>query len=155
VFDVLFDHLFIETYGGGEISDAPNIAIDVHLPDEFEASLELGAEIGLEDLYDLGDRNIGRDLYLKVEMVLIDVEGMNVERRIFLRDGVERTDEHIFDVGLEELAAVLRAPDDVVLVLVGTMVEALNSHAAIVARRSAVLRSGPIHPRIRQMMGRP
>ena len=139
--NVLLDHLLIEPKGGGEISDAPNIAIEVHFSNKPELLLKLGAEIGLENLHHLGNSNMWRDLNLKVEMVFIDVERMDVERRIFLGDGVEGTDEGVFDIGLQELPSVFCTPDDVILVLVGAMVEALNSHAGIVSRRCAVLRS--------------
>ena len=142
MFDVFFDHLFVESQGGGEISDAPNIAVDVHITDEAEAFLELGTEIGFENLHHLGDGNIWRDFDLEMEMIVIDIEGMNVERRIFLGDGIERANENVFDVGFEEFAAVFSAPNDVILMLIGTVVEALNSHAASVARRCAVLRRG-------------
>lgn len=132
--NVLLDHLFIQTESGGEISDAPNIAIDVHIANEAKVLLEMGAEIGLKNLHDLGNSNIWRNLYLQVQVIFIDIQGMDVKRRIFLCNRVTRSNEDILHVGFQKFAAVFCTPDNVILVLICTVIQALNSHAGIVAR---------------------
>lgn len=70
-------------------------------------------------------------------MVFISVHSFDPERGIFLARFVETFLELFQNVWLEVFSPRLGAPDDMVLVLVGRMVEMLNPHGTSVARRRA------------------
>lgn len=70
-------------------------------------------------------------------MVFVGVEAFDPERRVFLHRGKEDFLEFSEYVVLQEFPSVLRAPYDVVLVLVGGMVEVLNPHETSVAPERA------------------
>ena len=61
-------------------------------------------------------------------MILIRVHCLNKERRVFLARGVETLLERSFDIGLQPFSAVLGAPYDMILELVGGMVEGSRLH---------------------------
>ena len=83
-------------------------------------------------------------------MIVINIHCVNVERWVFFCDGVEMSYEDVLDVGFEEFSSIFGSPNNVILVLVCTVVEALNSHAVIVARLPSCSVNGTIHPRTRQ-----
>ena len=79
-------------------------------------------------------------------MIFVCVQRLNPERRILLDRGVEAFLEFFQDVGFEKLSSGLGAPDDVVLVLVGGMIEMLNPHGTSLAYSVCEVQ-GSIHPR--------
>ena len=77
-------------------------------------------------------------------MVLIRVHRLDEERRVFLCGGVETSLEHYLYIRLQPFSAVLGTPHDVILELVGGMVEGSRLHGT--GLRFA---PGLIHPRVR------
>ena len=81
-------------------------------------------------------------------VVFIDVHCFNPERRVFLCGTVQDFLEFDEYIGLQYLPAVLCAPDDMVLVLVGGVVQGTNPHGT--QRTTAVniaAKTGPRPPK--------
>lgn len=66
---------------------------------------------------------------MNVDVVFIGVDGVEKECRVFFAGLVEAVDQLLLDVVFKPGPAVLSAPDNVVLELVGGMVEVLGLHA--------------------------
>ena len=72
-------------------------------------------------------------------MIFVGIEAFDPKRRIFLHRGIEDLLEFVEYIGLEIFSSVLGAPDDVVLVLIRTVVEVLNPHETSVHRVQGTL----------------
>ena len=83
-------------------------------------------------------------------MVFVGVECFDPERRIFLHRGKEDLFELLEHVLLQELSSVLSAPDDVVLVLICTVVEVLNPHETSVSPERETCKV-PFTPALRRL----
>ena len=134
VFDIALDGGFVEPNGGDKVPDAPDAAVEVHLPDEFEALFDSDARFDLEGLHDGSHRQVGWDLDLKVDMIIVHVGRVDVERRGLFDDGVTGGKKFTLYIVFEIFASVARTPDEVVLSLVDRVVETAGSHGTSLAR---------------------
>ena len=82
VLDIPLDTCLIEADGGDKVSDAPYAAVEIDVPDEFEAFLDSDARFDLEGLHDGSNGEVRGYFNLEVDMVFIGVERVYVERRI-------------------------------------------------------------------------
>lgn len=71
-------------------------------------------------------------------MIFISIECFDPERRVFLHRGVEAFPEFGEYIRLEELPSVLRAPHDMVLVLIRGVVQLTGPHGTSVSRPTVV-----------------
>ena len=71
-----------------------------------------------------------------MDVILIGIDRLDEERRIFLARGIEAFLEGGFDVGFQPFSAIFGAPDDVILQLVGAVVERFCLHATSLRFRS-------------------
>lgn len=75
---------------------------------------------------------------LDVYMILVGVQCLDPERRVFLHRGVETFPEFDENVGLQEFPSVLRTPYDMVLVLIRGVVQLTGPHGTSVSRPKVV-----------------
>ena len=63
-----------------------------------------------------------------MNMVLVGVHCMEVERGIFSRGFVEVPYQLITDVVFQIFATIFSTPDNMILMFIGTVIQALDSH---------------------------
>ena len=87
---------------------------------------------------------------MDVDVVLIGVDGLDVECRVFFAGLKETGFELCFDIVFEPFVAIFGIPDNVVLEFVRAVIEMHGSHATSLpqnCKSMAVLCPGLIHPR--------
>jgi len=122
VFYILLDLLFVEPDGGRKISYAPDAAVEVDVLDESEFSLQMHTGTSFEFLHDGSNRDIWRYFNLDMDMILINIDCVNVERRIFFNSFVKAFEQLRFYVFFQILSAISGTPDYVILVLVSGVI---------------------------------
>ena len=85
-------------------------------------------------MHDGSHRQVGWDLDLKGDMIIVHVGRVDVERRVLFDDGVTGGKKFTLYIVFEIFASVARTPDEVVLSLVDRVVETAGSHGTSLAR---------------------
>ena len=70
---------------------------------------------------------------MQMYVITVGVDQEEMECGVFLDGGIQTVEELLLDGGDDEFPSVLGAPDDVILQLVNTVIEASNSHATSLA----------------------
>ena len=149
VLDVLTDGVLIQAYRGREVANAPDAFVEIHLLDELEPFLQVGARVGFECLDGRRYGDTRGDLDLHVEVVIVEIHRFYTKCGVLVNRIVKASQELGLYVWLEKLPTVFRTPHYVILMLVRAMVQALNSHGNSIARTTARYARGTIHPRTR------
>jgi hypothetical protein len=78
LFDVSFYLSFVETNGGNEIADAPEIAVDVNTIEKFEMMTKMSAGVGFHLLDNARYRFLGWYFHEHVDMIVTSVNSMEI-----------------------------------------------------------------------------
>ena len=121
--DVLFDLFLVKPDGRDKIPNTPDaVLLKVKFADEFILFSDDQARYSFQLLDGICNRYIGRYLNLNMYVVFVSVDCVQKECRVFFAGLVEAFQKSRFDVIGKPRPAVLSAPDNVVLELVGGMV---------------------------------
>lgn len=101
VFNVSLDLFLIQTNGRGEVPHRPDVAVQIHFFDEFILISEFNAGDHLQALNYSRDSNIRRDFDLKVNVIKVSVDCLDVEGGVLLDDVKQPGDQDWLNVGLE------------------------------------------------------
>jgi hypothetical protein len=120
--DVSRYRLFVQADCRDKVSDAPYTAVDVYLAYKLKPLFDSDARFDLELLHDGRYGEVRGYFDLEVNMIVIGIEGVYIQRRILPYYSVTGGDELFFNVFFQPFLSVASSPDEVILNLICTVV---------------------------------
>ncbi len=138
-FDVALDLGFVQSDGRRKISNAPDaVFFKIDFTDEFELFSQIQTACGLELADGICHCDVRRYLHLYVDMVFIGIHTLDPERRILFAGLVQAFLERRFHILFQYFSSPSRSPHNMVLVLIGGVVETGDPHGTSVPRSTVV-----------------